>query len=158
MSNDININPWKTLTSERVHDSPQIGVTKHDVLNPNGNPGTYSVIHFKNITLGILQLDKDYNTWIVGQYRFPINQYSWYNSSWLQIGNTDTLKNLCPGAYHVIIKDSIGCSLTDTASATVSIGNNPFIIITQNLTIQNGQSTIITATGGALITGLNQLH
>jgi ADP-ribose pyrophosphatase len=71
------INPWTTLTSEKVYDSPWIGLTKHDVLNPNGNPGTYSVIHFKNRALGILALDADYNTWIVGQYRYPINQYSW---------------------------------------------------------------------------------
>jgi ADP-ribose pyrophosphatase len=70
-------NPWTTLTTERVHDSPWIGITKHDVLNPNGNPGTYSVVHFKNMALGVLPLDKDYNTWIVGQYRYPINQYSW---------------------------------------------------------------------------------
>ncbi len=70
-------NPWTTLKSEKVYDSPWIGLTKHDVLNPNGNEGTYSVIHFKNIALGILALDENYNTWIVGQYRYPINQYSW---------------------------------------------------------------------------------
>jgi 8-oxo-dGTP pyrophosphatase MutT (NUDIX family) len=77
MKNEDYLNPWKTLRSEKVHDSPWIGVTKHDVLNPNGNPGTYSVIHFKNMAIGVLPLDKDYNTWIVGQYRYPINQYSW---------------------------------------------------------------------------------
>lgn len=70
-------NPWTTLTSEKIYDSPWIGLTKHDVLNPNGNPGTYSVVHFKNLAIGILPLDTDYNTWIVGQYRYPINQYSW---------------------------------------------------------------------------------
>ncbi|MES2286336.1 MAG: NUDIX hydrolase [Bacteroidota bacterium] len=70
-------NPWTTLTSEKIYDSPWIGLTKHDVLNPNGNPGTYSVVHFKNLAIGILPLDNDYNTWIVGQYRYPINQYSW---------------------------------------------------------------------------------
>lgn len=70
-------NPWTTLTSEQVYDSPWISVTKHDVLNPHGNPGTYSVVHFKNIAIGILPLDENYNTWIVGQYRYPINQYSW---------------------------------------------------------------------------------
>jgi ADP-ribose pyrophosphatase len=70
-------NPWTTLTSEKVYDSPWIGLTKHDVLNPNGNPGTYSVVHFKNLAIGVLTLDKDYNTWIVGQYRYPIEQYSW---------------------------------------------------------------------------------
>lgn len=77
MSTEKRKNPWTTLKSEYVYDSPWIGLTKHDVLNPNGNPGTYSVIHFKNLAIGILPLDKDYNTWIVGQYRYPINQYSW---------------------------------------------------------------------------------
>ncbi|MEI6489334.1 MAG: NUDIX hydrolase [Bacteroidota bacterium] len=70
-------NPWTTLTSEKIFDSPWIGLTKHDVLTPNNTPGTYSVIHFKNIALAILPLDKENNTWIVGQYRYPINQYSW---------------------------------------------------------------------------------
>jgi ADP-ribose pyrophosphatase len=77
MENKERINPWKTLKSEKVYDSPWIGLTKHDVLNPGGSPGTYSVVHFKNLALGILALDKDYNTWIVGQYRYPIDQYSW---------------------------------------------------------------------------------
>jgi ADP-ribose pyrophosphatase len=70
-------NPWTTLTSEEVYDSPWIKLTKHDVLNPNGNPGTYSVVHFKNIAIGIVPLDKDHNTYIVGQYRYPLKQYSW---------------------------------------------------------------------------------
>lgn len=77
MENQEHKNPWKTLSSEKIYDSPWIGLTKHDVLNPSGNPGTYSVVHFKNLAIGILPLDKDYNTWIVGQYRYPINQYSW---------------------------------------------------------------------------------
>lgn len=77
MSSTEHKNPWTTLTSEKVYDSPWIGLTKHDVLNPNGNPGTYSVVHFKNLAIGVLPLDKDHNTWIVGQYRYPIEQYSW---------------------------------------------------------------------------------
>ena len=70
-------NPWKTLKSQEVYDSPWISLTRHEVLNPSGNPGTYSVVHFKNLAIGILPLDSDYNTWIVGQYRYPIDQYSW---------------------------------------------------------------------------------
>lgn len=70
-------NPWKTLSTEQVYESPWISVTKHDVINPAGNPGIYSVVHFKNLAIGILPLDTDYNTWIIGQYRYPINQYSW---------------------------------------------------------------------------------
>jgi ADP-ribose pyrophosphatase len=70
-------NPWKTLTNEKVYESPWIAVTRHDVLNPSGNPGTYSVVHFKNLAIGILALDEANNTWLVGQYRYPIEQYSW---------------------------------------------------------------------------------
>jgi 8-oxo-dGTP pyrophosphatase MutT (NUDIX family) len=75
--NDDPVNPWKTLSTELVHESPWISVTKHDVLNPSGNPGTYSVVHFKNLAIGVLPLDKNLNTWLVGQFRYPINRYSW---------------------------------------------------------------------------------
>ncbi|MDQ3191595.1 MAG: NUDIX hydrolase [Bacteroidota bacterium] len=70
-------NPWKTLSSEPVFDSPWINVTKHEVINPAGNPGNYSVVHFKNTAIGILPLDENLNTWIVGQFRYPLKKYSW---------------------------------------------------------------------------------
>ena len=60
-------NPWITHKSEAIYDSPWIGLTKHDVTNPNGNPGTYSVVHFKNLAIGIIALDENMNTWLVGQ-------------------------------------------------------------------------------------------
>ena len=70
-------NPWKTHRSENVYESPWISVTKHDVTNPGGLPGTYSVVHFKNLAIGIFPLDGEMNTWLVGQYRYPIDQYTW---------------------------------------------------------------------------------
>jgi ADP-ribose pyrophosphatase len=70
-------NPWQTLTSETVYESAWIKIIKDDVINPAGNPGLYSTVNFKNIAIGILPLDEHNNTWIVGQYRYPINQYSW---------------------------------------------------------------------------------
>lgn len=70
-------NPWKTHQSEKVYESPWISVTKHDVTNPGGFPGTYSVVHFKNLAIGVIVLDEENNTWLVGQYRYPIDQYTW---------------------------------------------------------------------------------
>ena len=70
-------NPWEILKSEEVYDSPWISVTKHDVLDPSKAKGTYSVVHFKHVAIGVLPLDDNYNTWIVGQYRFPLNKYTW---------------------------------------------------------------------------------
>lgn len=70
-------NPWKTLTSESVYESAWIEVVKHDVLSPVGKPALYSVVKFKNLAIGILALDENYNTWLVGQWRYPINEYAW---------------------------------------------------------------------------------
>ena len=70
-------NPWTTLASKDVHESPWIKVTQHDVLNPAGQPSTYSTVHFKNLAVGVIPLDADGNTWIVGQYRYPVDCFSW---------------------------------------------------------------------------------
>lgn len=34
-------------------------------------------VHFKNRAIGIIPLDENLNTYLVGQYRFALNQYSW---------------------------------------------------------------------------------
>lgn len=69
--------PWKTLKSKPVYDNPWISVTEYDVINPSGGKGIYGVVHFKNLAIGIVALDKDMNTYLVGQFRYPLNIYSW---------------------------------------------------------------------------------
>lgn len=71
------MNPWQIKNKKKVYENPWISLTHHEVINPAGNDGIYGKIHFKNIAIGILPLDDDLNTWIVGQYRFPLNKYSW---------------------------------------------------------------------------------
>jgi len=71
------INPWKTLSSQKIYENPWISLTEHEVINPGGGNGIYGEVHFKNLAIGIIPLDKDNNTWLVGQYRFPLKQYSW---------------------------------------------------------------------------------
>lgn len=70
-------NPWTTLTRNKVYESPWIEVEHHDVLNPAGNPGTYSVVKFNKLAIGVVPLDAENNTWIVGQYRYPLHTYTW---------------------------------------------------------------------------------
>ncbi|KLT64905.1 NUDIX hydrolase [Pedobacter sp. BMA] len=70
-------NPWKTLASEVKYDNNWIRLTEHQVLNPSGGKGIYGEVHFKNLAIGILPLDENYNTWLVGQYRYPLKGYSW---------------------------------------------------------------------------------
>ncbi|PJJ83731.1 NUDIX domain-containing protein [Mucilaginibacter auburnensis] len=70
-------NPWQILSEQNVYDNKWINVTEYQVINPSGNPGIYGKVHFKNRAIGVLPLDADMNTYLVGQYRFVLNQYSW---------------------------------------------------------------------------------
>ncbi len=71
------INPWKTISSETKYDNTWIRVIESKVINPAGNDGIYGVVHFKNKAIAIIPLDEDYNTWIVGQFRYTMNNYEW---------------------------------------------------------------------------------
>lgn len=71
------LNPWKTLSSKKIYDNPWIGLTEHQVLNPSGGNGIYGEVHFKNYAIGIIAIDDKDKIYLVGQYRFPLKQYSW---------------------------------------------------------------------------------
>jgi len=70
-------NPWKITGQKEIYDNPWIHLTEYQVINPAGNPGIYGKVHFKNLALGVIALDDDLNTYLVGQYRFTIDQYTW---------------------------------------------------------------------------------
>ncbi len=70
-------NPWTFLSTELKYDNPWIRVEEHQVLNPAGNHGIYGVVSFKNIAVGIVPIDEEGYTWLVGQYRYPLDAYSW---------------------------------------------------------------------------------
>ncbi|MFN3997287.1 NUDIX domain-containing protein [Algoriphagus sp.] len=70
-------NPWKTLGITNIYENPWIKLEHHDIVNPAGKDGIYSIVHFKNLAIGIIPIDKEGNTWIVGQYRYALKEYSW---------------------------------------------------------------------------------
>ena len=70
-------NPWKVLSSEQQYENPWIQVTEFQVLNPAGKPGIYGKVHFKNKAIGIVPIDNQGNVWLVGQWRFPLEKWSW---------------------------------------------------------------------------------
>lgn len=74
---DENNNPWKVNSAKEVYDNNWINVTEYDVINPSGGKGIYGKVHFKNIAIGVIVLDDEQNTYLVGQYRFVLNAYSW---------------------------------------------------------------------------------
>ena len=70
-------NPWTILDQKMVYENSWIQLTEFQVLNPSGGKGIYGKVHFKHTAVGVIPLDKDWNTWLVGQYRFMLDRYSW---------------------------------------------------------------------------------
>jgi len=70
-------NPWRTLAIRKVFGNPWIRVTAEDVIKPSGAPGVYGKVSFSNLACGIIPLADNGDTWLVGQYRYTLDQYSW---------------------------------------------------------------------------------
>ena len=70
-------NPWTILESKKIYANKWISLTEHQVLNPSGGKGIYGEVHFKNYAIGIIAIDEQDHIYMVGQYRFPLKQYSW---------------------------------------------------------------------------------
>ncbi len=70
-------NPWTTLATRGVYQNPWISVREDQVIQPDGTPGIYGVVHFAHKAVGVLPVDEQGRIWLVGQYRYPIGQYSW---------------------------------------------------------------------------------
>jgi ADP-ribose pyrophosphatase len=70
-------NPWHTIRKKPIYQNPWIIVEEHDVITPGGTEGIYGQVSFKNKALGIVPIDKEGYTWLVGQYRYTLNEYSW---------------------------------------------------------------------------------
>ena len=69
--------PWTILSQKEVYENPWIKLTHHEVLTPAQTPGIYGLIHYKNLAIGVVPVDAEGHTYLVGQYRFPLDAYSW---------------------------------------------------------------------------------
>lgn len=70
-------NPWRTLSSKVAYENPWIVVRENQVINPGGGKGIYGVVHYRNVAVGIVPVDDEMHTWLVGQYRYPHDCYEW---------------------------------------------------------------------------------
>lgn len=69
-------NPWKTISTKVMYRNPWISVREDQVIRPDGTPGIYGVVETK-IATGVVALTDDNQVYLVGQYRYPLQQYSW---------------------------------------------------------------------------------
>lgn len=68
---------WRKLASRVVFDNPWMRVLEDHVINPGGGENLYGHVHFKNRAVAIVPLDEHRNTWLVGQDRYTLGEYSW---------------------------------------------------------------------------------
>lgn len=47
------------------------------VIKPSGGPGIYGVVEYKNIAVGVIPIDDEGYTWLVGQWRYCHERYEW---------------------------------------------------------------------------------
>jgi 8-oxo-dGTP pyrophosphatase MutT (NUDIX family) len=68
---------WKTLRSKVVFDNPWMTVLEDRVVSPSGGQNDYGHVRFKNRAVAIIPIDDANNTWLVGQDRYTLAEYSW---------------------------------------------------------------------------------
>jgi len=69
--------PWQIVSTQDRYSNRWIRVTHHEVITPSGDDGIYGTVHFKNRAIGIVPVDAEEHTYLVGQHRFPLDEYSW---------------------------------------------------------------------------------
>ena len=68
---------WTKLSSRIVYENDWMCVLEDHVINPGGGENLYGRIHFKTHAVAIIPLDGDGYTWLVGQQRYTLGEYSW---------------------------------------------------------------------------------
>lgn len=71
------IDPFITLSSTIAYENAWIKVEHQEVIRPDGNPGIYGTVRFANRAVAILPIEANGDVWLVGQWRKPLNAWSW---------------------------------------------------------------------------------
>ena len=71
------VGPWTRKSNRQVYDNPWISVSHQEVITPAGTEGIYGKVHFKSRAIGVVTLDEQLRTVLVGQHRYTLNEFSW---------------------------------------------------------------------------------
>lgn len=69
--------PWQQLSRKTIYQNPWVTLYEDEVITPKKTKGIYSVVEFKNKAGAVIPIDRQGYTWLVGQYRYPLDRYSW---------------------------------------------------------------------------------
>jgi 8-oxo-dGTP pyrophosphatase MutT (NUDIX family) len=69
--------PWRRRSRRQVYENAWLSVLHDEVDRPDGKPGIYGVIHFRNHAVAVVAIDAQDRVVLVGQWRYTLDAYSW---------------------------------------------------------------------------------
>jgi len=70
-------NPYEVFSRTPLYESPWLRLREDAFQHRSGARGSYGVCGFKRTACGVLALDEADRVILVGQWRFPLERYSW---------------------------------------------------------------------------------
>jgi 8-oxo-dGTP pyrophosphatase MutT (NUDIX family) len=70
-------NPWQRLASAGIYENRWIRVREDQVVRPDRQRGIYGVVEVKSVATGVVPVDAEGWTYLVGQFRYTLDTYSW---------------------------------------------------------------------------------
>lgn len=125
MSEDWNDarNPWTVKRKTQPFENNWFRIDAHEVVRPDGADGTYDVIRIRRLAVGVLPIDANGDVHLVGQWRFPLERYSWEmpeggaepGEAALECAKRELAEEtgLSAGTYQHILEMDLSNSLTD---------------------------------------------
>ena len=65
--------PWQIVQSTELYRDPWIGVRKDDVIRPDGQPGTYSVVDVKP-GVSVLAMDDEQQVYLTEEFHYGVGR------------------------------------------------------------------------------------
>lgn len=68
---------WRITSARTVFNNRWLMLREYATVAPTGADAAYGLVHIHNLALGVLPIDSDGSTVLIGQQRFPFGRYSW---------------------------------------------------------------------------------
>jgi len=115
--------PWTIKSVARAFENDWMVIDSYAVTHPGGAPGTYSVMRPRRLAVGVLPIEADGSVHLVGQWRFPLQRYSWEmpeggadpGEPALECAKRELAEEtgLTAGSFEIVLEMDMSNSLTD---------------------------------------------
>jgi 8-oxo-dGTP pyrophosphatase MutT (NUDIX family) len=70
-------NKWRIKSARTIYTNRWIMLREYETVAPTGAEASYGLVHMHNLALGVLPIDENGHTILIGQERFCFGRYSW---------------------------------------------------------------------------------